>query len=321
MPNTGKVVQIIGPVVDCEFDENSLPTIYNCVIIEGEAAGNPIRVSTEVQQHLGENRVRCVSMQPTEGMVRGMKAIDTGQPISVPVGRETLGRVLNVIGEPVDELGELKAKKFDNGKKVFDFSDELWEMIAEEALTGEPQQYPAMAEPGKLERARNAAKQYVNNPNAYPGAITAVAAGLIDNPTGPLPTKEEKKAWERGEWTGSGGGEMKNGIWVPAMASGGTITGSGSIIGHAGEEVSPASAVVGAKSTLERMSEAAEGGQGGSITVGGTTININVDRMDSDIDLERALAKAGDEFDRQLMFRLRNLLDSGSLRGIGYLRG
>ena len=100
MPNIGKVVQIIGPVVDCEFDENSLPTIYNCVIIEGEAAGNRIRVSTEVQQHLGENRVRCVSMQPTEGMVRGMKAIDTGQPISVPVGRETLGRVLNVIGSP-----------------------------------------------------------------------------------------------------------------------------------------------------------------------------------------------------------------------------
>ena len=66
---------------------------------------------TEVQQHLGENRVRCVSMQPTEGMVRGMKAIDTGQPITVPVGRETLGRVLNVIGQPVDELGEIKAKK------------------------------------------------------------------------------------------------------------------------------------------------------------------------------------------------------------------
>lgn len=218
-------------------------------------------------------------------------------------------------------IGELKAKKFDNGKKVFDFSDELWEMIAEEALTGEPQQYPAMAEPGKLERARNAAKQYVNNPNAYPGAITAVAAGLIDNPTGPLPTKEEKKAWERGEWTGGGGGEMKNGIWVPAMASGGTITGSGSIIGHAGEEVSPASAVVGAKTTLERMSEAAEGGQGGSITVGGTIINLHVDRIDSDIDLEKALAKAGDEFDRLLMFKLRNLLDSGSLRGIGYLRG
>jgi len=111
MEQIGKVVQIIGPVIDCEFEEKHLPMIYNCVIIEGEAGGQTIHVSTEVQQHLGENRVRCVSMQPTEGMVRGMKAIDTGGPISVPVGRETLGRVLNVIGKPVDELGEVKAKK------------------------------------------------------------------------------------------------------------------------------------------------------------------------------------------------------------------
>ncbi|MGD0101866.1 MAG: F0F1 ATP synthase subunit beta, partial [Acidobacteriota bacterium] len=112
MEKIGKVVQIIGPVVDCEFEEKHLPPIYNCVIIEGEAGGNSIYVSTEVQQHLGENRVRCVSMQPTDGMVRGMKAVDTGQPITVPVGRETLGRVLNVIGKPVDELGEVKATKF-----------------------------------------------------------------------------------------------------------------------------------------------------------------------------------------------------------------
>jgi F-type H+/Na+-transporting ATPase subunit beta len=111
MENIGKVVQIIGPVVDCEFEERQLPSIYNCVIIEGEAGGQPIYVSTEVQQHLGENRVRCVSMQPTEGMVRGMKAVDTGQPISVPVGRETLGRVMNVIGKPVDEMGEIKTSK------------------------------------------------------------------------------------------------------------------------------------------------------------------------------------------------------------------
>ncbi len=111
MEKIGKVVQIIGPVVDCEFEEKHLPPIYNCVIIEGEAGGNAIYVSTEVQQHLGENRVRCVSMQPTDGMVRGMKAVDTGQPISVPVGRETLGRVLNVIGKPVDELGDLKITK------------------------------------------------------------------------------------------------------------------------------------------------------------------------------------------------------------------
>jgi hypothetical protein len=79
--------------------------------------------------------------------------------------------------------------------------------------------------------------------------------------------------------------------------------------------------VVGAKTTLERMSEAAAGGQGGSITVGDTTIHLHIDKISSDIDLERALAKAGDEFDRQLMFRLRNLLDSNGLRGIGYFRG
>jgi F-type H+/Na+-transporting ATPase subunit beta len=112
MEKIGKVVQIIGPVVDCEFEENHLPKIYNCVIIEGEAGGNSIHVSTEVQQHLGESRVRCISMQRTDGMVRGMKAVDTGQAITVPVGREALGRVMNVIGKPVDELGEIKATKF-----------------------------------------------------------------------------------------------------------------------------------------------------------------------------------------------------------------
>jgi hypothetical protein len=108
----------------------------------------------------------------------------------------------------------------------------------------------------------------------------------------------------------------------PSMDAGGTITGSGSIIGHRGEEVSPASAVVGAKTTLESMTEAAAGSQGGqNITIGGTTIHIHVDKMSSDIDLQKAISQAGDEFDRQLMFRLRNLLDSGSLRGIGYMRG
>jgi F-type H+-transporting ATPase subunit beta len=111
MEKVGKVVQIIGPVVDCEFEEKHLPMIYNCVVVEGEAGGQTLHVSTEVQQHLGENRVRCISMQPTDGMVRGMKAIDTGEPISVPVGREILGRVLNVIGNPVDELGPINVQK------------------------------------------------------------------------------------------------------------------------------------------------------------------------------------------------------------------
>jgi len=112
MENAGKVVQIIGPVVDCEFDAEHIPAIYNGVIIEGEIPDGQIRVTSEVQQHLGEGRVRCVSLQPTEGMVRGMKARDTGGPISIPVGRGTLGRVMNVIGEPVDQLGDIKASKF-----------------------------------------------------------------------------------------------------------------------------------------------------------------------------------------------------------------
>jgi F-type H+-transporting ATPase subunit beta len=110
MANKGKVVQIIGPVVDCEFEEKHLPAIYNCVVIEGENPSGRIKVATEVQQHLGESRVRCVSMQPTDGMVRGMEATDLGVPIMVPVGRGTLGRVINVIGEPVDQLGPIQSE-------------------------------------------------------------------------------------------------------------------------------------------------------------------------------------------------------------------
>jgi F-type H+-transporting ATPase subunit beta len=110
--NVGRVVQVIGPVVDIEFD-HGVPPIYNAVRIGGAGAqgGAALEVIAEVEQHLGENRVRCVSMQPTEGMVRGARAVDTGGPISMPVGPETLGRVLNVVGEPVDELGPVPAKK------------------------------------------------------------------------------------------------------------------------------------------------------------------------------------------------------------------
>jgi F-type H+/Na+-transporting ATPase subunit beta len=110
--NVGRVVQIIGPVVDIEF-AGGVPQIYNAVRIhdDGSAGGTPIDVIAEVEQHLGDNRVRCVSMQPTDGMVRGVKAVDTGGPITMPVGPATLGRVLNVIGEPVDELGPVKAAK------------------------------------------------------------------------------------------------------------------------------------------------------------------------------------------------------------------
>jgi F-type H+-transporting ATPase subunit beta len=108
----GRVVQIIGPVVDVEF-AGGVPPIYTALRIrdDGEGGGVPIDVIAEVEQHLGESRVRCVSMLPTEGMVRGMKAEDTGGPISVPVGPATLGRVMNVIGEPVDELGPVNSEK------------------------------------------------------------------------------------------------------------------------------------------------------------------------------------------------------------------
>jgi F-type H+-transporting ATPase subunit beta len=110
---TGRVVQIIGPVIDVEFPEGRLPAIYNAVTVkdEGKETGVPIDIVTEVAQHLGENRVRCVSMKPTDGMVRGMTAVDTGAQILVPVGKETLGRILNVIGEPVDERGPVNAKE------------------------------------------------------------------------------------------------------------------------------------------------------------------------------------------------------------------
>jgi F-type H+-transporting ATPase subunit beta len=107
---SGRVVQIIGPVVDIEFPDGHLPAILNAVHIadDGDAGQMAIDVTVEVALHLGENRVRCIAMEPTDGMVRGMKATDLGEPISVPVGRETLGRVLGVLGDPVDGKGPVK---------------------------------------------------------------------------------------------------------------------------------------------------------------------------------------------------------------------
>jgi F-type H+/Na+-transporting ATPase subunit beta len=107
--NAGHVIQIAGPAVDVQFVESKMPPIYQAlkVVSDGFKVPVPINVILEVQQHLGEGRVRCVAMEPTDGMVRGMKAIDLGGPISVPVGRGTLGRVMNVIGEPVDQLGPI----------------------------------------------------------------------------------------------------------------------------------------------------------------------------------------------------------------------
>jgi F-type H+-transporting ATPase subunit beta len=112
MGKIGRVVQIIGPVVDVEFDDEYLPAIYNAVHITdpGGASSVPLDIIAEVEQHLGENRVRCVAMVPTDGLVRGTRAEDTGEPIKMPVGKATLGRVLNVIGKPVDKLGPCNAE-------------------------------------------------------------------------------------------------------------------------------------------------------------------------------------------------------------------
>jgi F-type H+-transporting ATPase subunit beta len=109
--NSGRVIKVAGPAVDVQFDEAHMPPIYEALRItsEGFDVPAPLDVIVEVQQHLGEGRVRCIAMEATEGMVRGMKAVDLGGPITVPVGRPTLGRVLNVIGQPVDELGPVNA--------------------------------------------------------------------------------------------------------------------------------------------------------------------------------------------------------------------
>lgn len=112
----GKIIQVIGPVVDIEFPAGTLPPIYNAVrvkdLLKDVDPPRDIDIIVEVEQHLGQNAVRCVSMKPTDGLVRGMKAIDTGKPISMPVGPGTLGRVLNVIGEPVDHGGPVEAKTY-----------------------------------------------------------------------------------------------------------------------------------------------------------------------------------------------------------------
>src|ERR1700682_2517791 len=111
--NVGRVVQVIGPVLDIQFEAGHLPAIYNAVRITSEGFNIPVPldVTVEVEQHLGEGRVRAVAMEPTEGMARGMMAGDRGKPIDVPVGAPTRGRGMNVLGKPVDQLGAIVSYK------------------------------------------------------------------------------------------------------------------------------------------------------------------------------------------------------------------
>ena len=111
----GKIVQVIGPVVDVEFEPGRLPAIYNALLVQGvenkDIFSYSQRLTLEVAQHLGESQVRTVAMASTDGLTRGMTVEDTGQPISIPVGKETLGRILNIVGEPVDKGAAIKITK------------------------------------------------------------------------------------------------------------------------------------------------------------------------------------------------------------------
>ncbi len=108
MSNTGKILQVIGPVVDIRYDAEHLPSIKNAILIQ---MGDGKQMTAEVAQHVGDDVVRCIAMSSTDGLVRGMECIDTGKSIEVPVGDEVLGRMFNVLGEPIDGLGEVKAEK------------------------------------------------------------------------------------------------------------------------------------------------------------------------------------------------------------------
>ena len=110
--NTGTIIQIIGPVMDISFPAGKMPGIYNSLIIETkDESGKKAKIVCEVQQLLGDNVVRAISMNATDGLQRGVKVIDTGAPLSVPVGSTTLGRIFNVVGEPVDLMGSVDYNK------------------------------------------------------------------------------------------------------------------------------------------------------------------------------------------------------------------
>jgi F-type H+-transporting ATPase subunit beta len=111
--NVGRIVQVIGPVVDVEFTNGQIPPVLNALHIKRNSVetGEPETLVVEVQQHLGEDRVRAISIDSTDGLVRGMEAVDTGAPISVPVGPAVLGRLINVVGDSIDSKGPIVSEK------------------------------------------------------------------------------------------------------------------------------------------------------------------------------------------------------------------
>src|SRR6186997_962155 len=109
--NIGRITQIIGSTFDVEFDEAHLPPIYNAVKIVSDHKGVKINLTGEVQQHLGGGRVRCIALGSTDGLIRGQDVVDTGGPVTVPVGEATLGRVFNLLGEPIDNRGPVVTKE------------------------------------------------------------------------------------------------------------------------------------------------------------------------------------------------------------------
>jgi len=130
----GKVAQVMGPVVDIEFPSGQLPELYNAIEVKVEADGRRINLVTEAAQHLGDNLVRCVAMASTDGLVRGDPAVDTGQPISVPVGPQTLGRLFNLLGEPIDPLPPAQGERWPIHRPAPTFSSQS--VSTEQFVTG-----------------------------------------------------------------------------------------------------------------------------------------------------------------------------------------
>ena len=125
--NKGKIIRVVGPVVDVEFTADNLPAIYNAVVIRTEDQDDKnfeVNLTLEVEQHLGNNTVRCVAMSATDGLVRGMVAVDTGSPITVPVGDATLGRLLNVVGEAIDEQGQVEGERWGIHREAPTFAEQ-----------------------------------------------------------------------------------------------------------------------------------------------------------------------------------------------------